>query len=97
MKKQRISKLGSRVATACAYIGFTVLFSLSGFAVVGHWDSRTMTIATLATGAVSVWGLWRSFPLRRLERAFFAPINKSRTRQFKKRRNKNVGILRLGR
>ena len=63
MKKQRISKLGSRVATACAYIGFTVLFSLSGFAVAGHWDSRTMTIATFATGAVSVWGLWRSLPL----------------------------------
>lgn len=96
MKKQRISKLGSRVATASAYIGFTVLFSLSGFAVAGHWDSRTLTIATFATGAVSVWGLWRSFPLRRLGRAFFAPM-KSRTRQFKKRRNKNVGILRLGR
>lgn len=96
MKKQRISKLGSRVATACAYIGFTVLFSLSGFAVAGHWDSRTMTIATFATGAVSVWGLWRSLPLRKMGRAFFAPM-KSRTRQFKKRRNKNVGILRLGR
>ena len=95
MKKQRISKLGSRVATACAYIGFTVLFSLSGFAVAGHWDSRTMTIATFATSAVSVWGLWRSLPLRKMGRAFFAP--KSRTRQFKKRRNKNVGILRLGR
>lgn len=96
MKKQRISKLGSRVATACAYIGFTVLFSLSGFAVAGHWDSRTLTLATFATGAVSVWGLWRSFPLRKMGRAFFAPM-KSRTRQFKKRRNKNVGILRLGR
>lgn len=96
MKKQRISKLGSRVATACAYIGFTVLFSLSGFAVAGHWDSRTLTVATFATGAVSVWGLWRSLPLRKMGRAFFAPV-KSRTRQFKKRRNKNVGILRLGR
>lgn len=96
MKKQRISKLGSRVATACAYIGFTVLFSLSGFAVAGHWDSRTLTLATFATGAVSVWGLWRSLPLRKMGRAFFAPM-KSRTRQFKKRRNKNVGILRLGR
>lgn len=96
MKKQRISKLGSRVATACAYIGFTVLFSLSGFAVAGHWNSRTLTLATLATSAVSVWGLWRSLPLRKMGRAFFAPM-KSRTRQFKKRRNKNVGILRLGR
>ncbi len=96
MKKQRISKLGSRVATASAYIGFTVLFSLSGFAVAGHWDSRTLTLATFATGAVSVWGLWRSLPLRKMGRAFFAPM-KSKTRQFKKRRNKNVGILRLGR
>lgn len=94
--KKKISKLGSRVATASAYIGFTVLFSLSGFAVAGHWDSRTLTLATLATGAVSVWGLWRSLPLRKMGRAFFAPM-KSRTRQFKKRRNKNVGILRLGR
>jgi len=94
--KKKISKLGSRVATASAYIGFTVLFSLSGFAVAGHWDSRTLTLATFATGAVSVWGLWRSLPLRKMGRAFFAPM-KSRTRQFKKRRNKNVGILRLGR
>ncbi len=76
--KKRASKAGSRVATACAYIGFTVLFSLSGFAVAGHWDSRTLTLTTLATGAVSVWGLWRSLPLRRLGRAFFAPM-KSRT------------------
>ena len=94
--KKRASKAGSRVATACAYIGFTVLFSLSGFAVAGHWDSRTLTLATFATGAVSVWGLWRSLPLRKMGRKFFAPM-KSRTRQFKKRRNKNVGILRLGR
>ena len=94
--KKKISKLGSRVATASAYIGFPVLFSLSGFAVAGHWDSRTLTLATFATGAVSVWGLWRSLPLRKMGRAFFAPM-KSRTRQFKKRRNKNVGILRLGR
>lgn len=94
--KKKISKLGSRVATASAYIGFTVLFSLSGFAVAGHWDSRTLTLVTFATGAVSVWGLWRSLPLRKMGRAFFAPM-KSRTRQFKKRRNKNVGILRLGR
>lgn len=93
---KKISKLGSRVATASAYIGFTVLFSLSGFAVAGHWDSRTLTLATFATGAVSVWGLWRSLPLRKMGRAFFAPM-KSRTRQFKKRRNKNVGILRLRR
>lgn len=96
MKKEKVSRAGSRIATACAYIGFTVLFSLSGFAVAGHWDSRTLTLATFATGAVSVWGLWRSFPLRKMGRAFFAPM-KSRTRQFKKRRNKNVGILRLGR
>lgn len=94
--KKRANKAGSCVATACAYIGFTVLFSLSGFAVAGHWDSRTLTLATFATGAVSVWGLWRSLPLRKMGRAFFAPM-KSRTRQFKKRRNKNVGILRLGR
>ena len=77
--KKRASKAGSRVATACAYIGFTVLFSLSGFAVAGHWDSRTMTIATFATGAVSVWGLWRSVPLRKIGRKFFAPM-KRRTR-----------------
>lgn len=96
MKKEKVSRAGSRIATACAYIGFTVLFSLSGFVVAGHWDSRTLTLATFATGAVSVWGLWRSFPLRKMGRAFFAPM-KSRTRQFKKRRNKNVGILRLGR
>jgi hypothetical protein len=97
MKKEKISRAGSRIATVCAYVGFSALFSLSGIAVAMHWDSETLTLATFATGAVSVWGLWRSFPLRRLGRAFFAPINKSRTRQFKKRRNKNVGILRLGR
>lgn len=77
--KKKISKLGSCVATACAYIGFMALFSLSGFAVAGRWSSETLTAVTLATGAVSAWGLWRSLPLRRLGRAFFAPINKSRT------------------
>lgn len=78
MKKEKVSRAGSRIATVCAYVGFSALFSLSGIAVAMHWDSETLTVYMLLFSTVAVWGLWRSVPLRKIGRKFFAPM-KSRT------------------
>lgn len=79
--KKKISKIGSRVATACAYIGFSVLFSLSGIAVAERWSSETLTLTVATTGAIAVWGLWRSVPLRKIGRKFFAPVKTKKVRK----------------
>lgn len=80
-KKERASKAGSRIATVCAYVGFSALFSLSGIAVAMHWDSETLTVYMLLFSTVAVWGLWRSVPLRKIGRKFFAPVKTKKVRK----------------
>lgn len=72
--KRKASKVGSHIATVCAYVGFSTLFSLSGIAVARHWNSETLAVYMLIFGAISVWGLWRSVPLRKIGRKFFSPV-----------------------
>lgn len=78
--KKRASRAGSRIATVCAYVGFSALFSLSGIAVAMHWDSETLTVYMLLFSTVAVWGLWRSVPLRKIGRKFFAPVKTKKAR-----------------
>lgn len=81
MKKEKISRAGSRIATVCAYVGFSALFSLSGIAVAMHWDSETLTVYMLLFSTVAVWGLWRSVPLRKIGQKFFAPVKSKKVRE----------------
>lgn len=80
---KRASKAGSRIATVCAYVGFSALFSLSGIAVAMHWNSETLTVYMLLFSTVAVWGLWRSVPLRKIGRKFFAPVKAKKVRSGK--------------
>ena len=63
-------------------------------AVARHWNSETLAVYMLIFGTISVWGLWRSVPLRKIGRKFFSPVKakekKASRHKFRIRRKEKI-------